>query len=132
MTGCESDAMSWEDVLRGLVVAGGCVVIALLAFLVLALIVRWVAKQTTMTDRPSVTVAEFDGEEWIHASIAGPTMPSYDDLTRLHRAVFGDGYAYQVFAPASDHVNIHEHAVHLWGRADGARVTPDFGRLGSI
>lgn len=90
--------------------------------------------QLTTTDGRSVivTAAPHDGEEWIHASIAGPNMPSYEELALLHRAAFGDGYAYQVFAPASDHINIHEHALHLWGRADGARVTPDFGRMGTI
>jgi hypothetical protein len=37
-----------------------------------------------------------------------------------------------VFAPPSEHVNIHDHALHLWGRLDGARVLPDFGRFGTI
>ena len=84
----------------------------------------------------SVIVSEFewdDGTEWIHASIAWrESMPTYDDLTLLHRAVFRDGYAYQVFAPSASHVNIHDHALHLWGRADGRAVLPDFGRGGSI
>lgn len=68
-----------------------------------------------------------DGNEWVHASIAHSNrMPTYDDLKLLHRAVFGDGWAYQVFAPPSDHVNIHEFALHLWGRLDGQPVLPDF------
>jgi hypothetical protein len=80
-----------------------------------------------------VTRADFDGAEWCHASIARPDrMPSYDDLVDLHRWVFGAGYAYQCFVPPSDHINIHAHALHLWGRADGARVLPDFGWAGSI
>lgn len=79
------------------------------------------------------TVAPFDGVEYIHASIAKPVMPSYDDLVMLHRAVFGQhGYAYQVFAPRSQHVNIHATALHLWGRADGAAILPEFGAGGSI
>jgi hypothetical protein len=74
-----------------------------------------------------VSVADHGDDEWIHASIARPDrMPSYDDLKLLHAAVFGDGWAYQVFAPPSDHVNIHKHALHLWGRLDGAAVLPDF------
>ncbi|MGV8874839.1 MAG: DUF7694 domain-containing protein [Rhodococcus sp. (in: high G+C Gram-positive bacteria)] len=74
-----------------------------------------------------------DGTEWIHASITrnGQT-PSYEDLKMLHRAVFGDGWAYQVFAPARAHVDIHEHALHLWGAVDGAQQLPDFGRYGTI
>lgn len=71
--------------------------------------------------------------EWVHASISRrDRMPSYEDLTTLHRAVFGGGWAYQVFAPPSDHVNIHEYCLHLWGRADGAAVLLNFGIGGSI
>lgn len=75
-----------------------------------------------------VTAFPQDGEEWIHASIArhDQSMPMYDELAILHRAVFGDGWAYQVFAPSAKHVNIHNFALHLWGRADGAAALPDF------
>ncbi|TQK29408.1 hypothetical protein [Arthrobacter sp. SLBN-53] len=59
-------------------------------------------------------------------------MPTYDELGRLHRAAFGDGYAYQVFAPAAQHVNIHQNALHLWGRADGPPCLPEFGLFGTI
>ena len=81
-----------------------------------------------------VTAAPFDdGHVWVHASISDASfMPSYRDLQALHRAAFGGGYAYQVFAPQADHVNIHTHALHLWGRADGARALPDFGAFGTI
>lgn len=68
-----------------------------------------------------------DGHDWVHASVAWrDRMPTYADLKWLHAAVFGDGWAYQVFAPPSDHVNIHEYALHLWGRADGLPALPDF------
>lgn len=68
-----------------------------------------------------------DSADWVHASIARTDrMPSYRDLKLLHAAVFGDGWAYQVFAPPSDHVNIHEHALHLFGRLDGRPALPDF------
>lgn len=81
-----------------------------------------------------ITCAEHKGDDWVHASIAWRThMPTYSDLKLLHRAVFGDGWAYQVFAPESDHVNIHEHALHLFGRLDGKPALPDFTRgTGSI
>lgn len=79
------------------------------------------------------SVASFDGAEWIHASIAhSDRMPTYDELTTLHAAVFGDRYAYQCFVPSADHVNIHQHALHLWGRLDGAPVLPQFAMAGSI
>jgi hypothetical protein len=82
-----------------------------------------------------VTCAEaLDGNEWVHASIAHrDRMPSYADLKLLHAAVFEDGWAYQVFAPPGDHVNIHEYALHLFGRLDGRPALPDFTRgSGSI
>lgn len=75
-----------------------------------------------------------DGVTWIHASMTRPDrVPSYADMCLLHRAVWGDtGYSYEVHPPRSQHVNIHEHALHLWGRADGAPVLPEFGLVGSI
>jgi hypothetical protein len=74
-----------------------------------------------------------DSVNWIHASIGQyGHMPSYEDLQLLHRAVFRDGWAYEVFAPSTDHINIHSFVRHLFGRADGARALPDFGRFGTI
>lgn len=70
---------------------------------------------------------------WIHASISYTDhIPDYEDLKLLHAAVFNGGWAYQVFAPPSEHINIHANVLHLFGRVDGARVLPDFGRFGSI
>jgi len=75
-----------------------------------------------------------DGVDWRHASISRPDrMPDYEDLVTLHRAAFGEeAWAYQVFAPAGEHVNIHAHALHLWGRCDGSPALPNFGALGTI
>lgn len=76
-----------------------------------------------------------DGIPWLHASISHLSenlLPSYSDLKQMARAVWPDGYCHQVFAPEADHVNIRSNVLHLWGRFDGARVLPDFGRLGTI
>lgn len=74
-----------------------------------------------------VSVSDHGPDEWIHASIARiDRMPTYEDLKLLHAAVFGDRWAYQVFAPPSDHVNIHPYALHLRGRLDGSPALPDF------
>jgi hypothetical protein len=74
-----------------------------------------------------------DSVNWIHASIGQHDhMPTYEDLQLLHRAVFRQGWAYEVFAPPADHINIHSFVRHLFGRADGERVLPDFGRFGTI
>lgn len=77
---------------------------------------------------------EEDGTEWIHASMSYSNreiMPTYDDLVMLHRAIF-PGFAYQVFAPPENHINITANVLHLWGRADGQAGLPDFGRFGTI
>lgn len=87
----------------------------------------WRTQRLDGTGSVIVTCADHDGDEWVHASIARPDeMPTYADLKVLHAAVFGSGWAYQVFAPPSDHVNIHEHALHLFGRLDGKPALPDF------
>jgi hypothetical protein len=64
---------------------------------------------------------------WLHASVAfAERMPTYGELALMHRAVFGDQHAYQVFAPNDQHVSFHEYALHLWGRLDGQPVLPEF------
>jgi hypothetical protein len=74
-----------------------------------------------------------DAREWVHASISRrDRLPTYEELQTLHRAVWPAGYAYQVFAPPSAHVNIHPHALHLWGLLSGERDLPDFGWAGTI
>lgn len=76
-----------------------------------------------------------DGQPWVHASISNLSpqlLPSYSDLKQMARAVWPDGYCYQVFAPPGDHVNITSNVLHLWGRYDGSWVLPDFGRQGTI
>lgn len=82
----------------------------------------------TQADRPE------DSTEYIHASMSYEHRdPSYAELCTLHHAVFGrKRWAYQIFAPLVDHVNLHEHALHLWGRADGKAMLPNFGDKGTI
>jgi hypothetical protein len=76
---------------------------------------------------------------WRHASISrADRMPDYADLVMLHKAAFGDGWAYQVFAPPSAHVSGAAiggkalHTLHLWGLVDGEPVLPNFGESGAI
>lgn len=75
------------------------------------------------------------GVDWIHASFSyqvNQRYPSYFDLKLMHAAVFGDGHAYQCFVPPDQHISITANVLHLWGRADGKPVLPDFGRYGTI
>lgn len=95
----------------------------------------WKMTRKDFTGSVIVSVARWeDGNEWVHASLAfSEEMPTYDDLVLLRAAVWGDdGWAFQVFAPPSDHISIHPYALHLWGRLDGVRSHPDFGRMGTI
>lgn len=87
----------------------------------------------TVTELPDAQ-ASGDFTDWCHASMSWTDrVPTYDELVLLKSAVWGDdGEAYQVHPRAVRHVNLHEYALHLWGRADGAPVLPDFGRLGTI
>jgi hypothetical protein len=72
---------------------------------------------------------DYDAVDWVHASIAfRDRMPTYQDLKGIHLAVFRGGWAYQVFAPPAQHVNLHEYALHLFGRLDGQPGLPDFTR----
>lgn len=97
----------------------------------------WLIERKDGQQRIIVTASpapdEPDGSaDWIHASMSGTEIPSYDDLQRMHRAVWADGWAYQMFAPPAAHVNIHQSTLHLWGRADGTIVLPNFGMYGTI
>ena len=93
----------------------------------------WFFENAHENGRIIVTQCEFEGNEWIHASVAfRDRMPVYAELALMHHAIF-PGYAYQVFAPPEQHVNIHANALHLWGRADGKPGLPEFGKyFGSI
>lgn len=65
-------------------------------------------------------------ESWIHASMSRhDRVPSYEDMKRLHAAAF-PGWAYSVWAPPDEHVNIHDFVLHIFGPVDGHRRLPDF------
>jgi len=94
----------------------------------------WLLRSTDRNGSVLVSLCpEEDGTTWLHASMSRRGgVPSYEDMVRLHAAAFGDGWAYQVFAPPEAHVNLHEHVCHIWGRLDGAAALPNFGRYGTI
>lgn len=94
----------------------------------------WRIDRRDGTARVIVDCADHFGADWRHASISRPDrLPDYDDLRLLHAAAFPPGgWAYQVFAPDTAHVNIHAHALHLWGMCDGRPALPNFGALGTI
>ena len=95
----------------------------------------WIIDAHEMRIIVSIDEDSEPGTDWIHASIAHREhyrMPSYSEMKQMHQAVFGGGYAYQVFTAPDDHININNRVLHLWGRYDGKPALPDFGRFGTI
>lgn len=76
----------------------------------------------------------WNGQRWIHASCSRKTsMPTYADLCELKQAIFGDGFAAQLFVPSRLHVNIHAFCLHLWGPMDeNDWPMPVYGEEGTI
>ena len=77
---------------------------------------------------------EEDEKRWAHASCSRKArMPSYDDLALVKRVFIGPGrFAYQVFAPASEHYSLHPFCLHLWACIDAGErgaMLPDFLRF---
>lgn len=99
--------------------------------------VAWRTSATTedglMVRRPDglaviLSVArEKDERRWLHLSTSRPDrLPSYDDLCEVKRLFLGpERKAIQVFAPTTEHINIHKRCLHLWCCLDGDPL-PDF------
>lgn len=72
---------------------------------------------------------EDDGRSWRHVSISARSapLPTWEELEWVRTRFIGDRFAYQVHAPADEHVNLSE-VLHLWACMDGptGRVLPDF------
>lgn len=89
----------------------------------------WIFQSRDQKRSLIATCADYpdDPTNWIHASLTGiDGVPTYGELKMVHQAIWGNGWAYQVFAPPKFHVNIHSRALHLFGRADGKPALPDF------
>lgn len=74
---------------------------------------------------------EQDGCRWRHVSVSTPAapLPTWGELEAIRSLFVGDRWAYQVHAPAADHVNLHPGVLHLWARHgddDRGQVLPDF------
>lgn len=70
-----------------------------------------------------------DGNEWIHVSCSAKSWtPTHEDMALVKREFIGDRYAYSVWPPESQYVNIHSHCLHLWARwtDDDGQVLPEF------
>jgi hypothetical protein len=69
-----------------------------------------------------------DEKAWVHVSVSRvDRIPSHEDMRRVKEAFIGDRYAYAVFPPRENYVNIHTKCLHLWALAEGdSRVLPEF------
>ena len=69
-----------------------------------------------------------DDRFWVHVSLSRKNWtPSHEDLRLVKAAFLGDRYAYVVFPPESQYVNLHSHCLHLWALAENnGRVLPEF------
>jgi hypothetical protein len=69
-----------------------------------------------------------DGKRWVHVSVSRKNyIPSHEDMCQVKEAFIGDRYAYAVYPPQSEYVNIHPNCLHLWALAEGdGRMLPEF------
>jgi hypothetical protein len=83
---------------------------------------------------------EDDGQTWLHVSAtAGPRRatrtPTYDEMAEVKRLFCGDHRpALSVWPRASEHVNLHPHALHVWAPFDATTwpLPPFDAHTGSI
>lgn len=76
-----------------------------------------------------------DHNLWVHVSACGRAgqlkycLPSWDELKRVKHDFIGeDRWAYQVFPPASEYVNLNPYVLHLFALFEGTPALPDFTR----
>lgn len=70
-----------------------------------------------------------DDQVWLHVSYSRKGwVPNHADTCKIKTAFIGERYAYAVFPPSDQYVNIHPNCLHLWARLDGERgqVLPEF------
>jgi len=70
-----------------------------------------------------------DDKPWLHVSVSRKSWtPTHEDMAIVKQAFIGpDRYAYAVWPPQSEYVNIHAHCLHLWACMEGdGRILPEF------
>jgi len=83
-------------------------------------------------DGEMMRVIASNGDGWDHVSASkARRVPHYYDMAMLHRLFFKpDETAMQLHVPASQHVNVHPHCLHLWRPHDVAIPLPDPSMVG--
>ena len=70
-----------------------------------------------------------DDRWWVHISVSfAKRTPGHADMAMVKRDFLGDRYAYAVWPPREEYVNIHPHCLHLWALIDdgNGRALPEF------
>jgi hypothetical protein len=76
---------------------------------------------------------EGSGQDWMHISVSRKDrLPSWDDMKFVKNTFAEKYFGYQVFAPPSAHVNIHDFCLHIWVPLTGEPPIPNFGSGGTI
>lgn len=59
---------------------------------------------------------EGEGASWEHVSVSTPTrVPTWGEMEFVKRSFFRDDeWAMQLHAPPVEHINIHDHVLHIW------------------
>lgn len=73
-----------------------------------------------------------DERFWVHVSVSRERhVPSHGDMVRVKEVFLGIArYAYAVYPPRSEYVNIHPNCLHLWALAEGnGQALPEFSAI---
>lgn len=64
-----------------------------------------------------------NGGGWEHASVSHPDRdPTWAEMEWVKGKLWGDDTVMQLHVPKADHVNCHEHCLHLWRPTDGREI----------
>lgn len=85
---------------------------------------RWA--MTSGVDGGILRVIASIGLGWDHVSVSrADRTPTWDEMEQVKRAFFRDmETAYQLHVPPVQHINRHEHCLHLWRPQRGAIPRP--------
>lgn len=70
-----------------------------------------------------------DDRFWVHISVSrAARLPTHGEMCAIKTAFLGDRYAYAVYPPTSEYVNIHAFCLHLWALIDNGKgqALPEF------
>lgn len=70
-------------------------------------------------------VVASSGGGWDHVSVSHPgRVPTWQEMSEVHRIFFPDEAAFQLHVPLADHINVHPNCLHLWRPQDVALPRP--------